>query len=95
MGQHPLAQLVADRFADNVFESALASGGSWIGTFGWLVGTGPGAGMALILILCGLLATLVSFAGYLSPIVRNAEELLPDHEAIQVAVDPPLSSDAA
>lgn len=42
------------------------------------MGTGPGAGMSLILIFSGLPAILVSVGGYLAPIVRNAEDPLAD-----------------
>ncbi|MCP5100806.1 MAG: hypothetical protein GY943_35090, partial [Chloroflexi bacterium] len=50
------------------------------GTFGWLVGTGDGAGMGLIIVVSGLLVTAVGFGAYFFPVVRNAESLLPDHE---------------
>jgi len=54
----------------------------WIpGAFGWLVGTGPGAGMALLIIVTGLMAMTVGVSGYLFPAVRNAEDILPDHDA--------------
>lgn len=79
----PLANLVAGPLADNVFEPAMSTGGALVDSFSWLVGQGPGAGMALILIFSGLLATSVSLFGYLAPIVRNAEDLLPDHVAAQ------------
>ena len=81
----PLAQLIAGPLADNVFEPAFTSESALSSAFSWLVGVGPGAGMALILVLSGLLAIVVSLAGYLFPIVRNAEALLPDHDAIQAA----------
>ena len=79
----PLSRLIAGPLADEVFEPAMSTGGALVDTFSGLVGTGPGAGMSLILIISGLLATLVSLSGYLAPVVRNAEDLLPDHIAIQ------------
>lgn len=84
----PLSRLVAGPLADGVFEPAMAAGGALTDSFSWLVGVGPGAGMALILVFSGLLATLVSVGGYLAPIVRNAEDLLPDHVATQVVPTP-------
>jgi hypothetical protein len=51
-------------------------------TLGWLVGTGPGAGMALMFTISGILGTLVGFGGYAFPAVRNAEDILPDHDAV-------------
>ena len=83
----PLSRLVAGPLADGVFEPAMAAGGALTESFGGLVGVGPGAGMSLILVFSGLLAAVVSLGGYLAPIVRNAEDLLPDHVAVE-GVDP-------
>jgi hypothetical protein len=83
----PITPLIAGPLADFVLEPAMAEGGSLTGTFGWLVGTGPGAGMALVVIASGILASLVGVVGYFIPVVRNAEDLLPDHE--QDAKTPP------
>jgi MFS transporter, DHA3 family, macrolide efflux protein len=74
----PLSRLIAGPLADFVFEPALMTGSR----FDWLVGSGPGAGMALLLIISGLLAAAVSGAGYLFRTVREAEDLLPDHELV-------------
>ena len=76
---NPLTPLIGATLADYVLEPAMREGGSLVGTFAWLVGIGPGAGMALIVIIAGLLAGCVGLAGYLVPAVRNAEDLLPDH----------------
>jgi hypothetical protein len=66
----------------------MRQGGNLTGVFGWLVGTGPGAGMALIIIFSGLGGALVGLAGYLFPAVRNAEDILPDHDAAPVSAAP-------
>ena len=78
----PLARLMAGPLADQVFEPAMQEGGSMADTFGWLVGTGDGAGMSLILVLCGLAVALVAIVGYAVRVVRNAEDILPDYDAI-------------
>jgi DHA3 family macrolide efflux protein-like MFS transporter len=78
----PLARLIAGPLADQVFEPAMRQGGGLAGTFGWLVGTGEGTGMSLILVLCGLGIALVAIVGYTVRVVRNAEDLLPDFDAI-------------
>lgn len=76
----PLATLVAGPLADKVMEPAMLAGGSLSPLFGPLVGTGPGAGMSLIMLLMGLIITTIGFAGYSVPFLRNVETLLPDHD---------------
>ena len=49
-------------------------------TYGWLVGTDPGSGMGLMLVLSGILGVVVGVAGYMFPTVRNVETILPDHD---------------
>ena len=77
----PVSPLIAGPLADFVLEPAMRGGGGLAGALGWLVGTGPGAGMSLIFIFTGLLATLIGAGGYVFPAVRNAEDILPDHDA--------------
>ena len=78
----PAAFLIAGPLADRVFEPAMRDGGSLAGVFGPIVGTGPGAGMALMLIVFGALGALVGVGGYFVRAVRDAETLLPDHDAV-------------
>jgi MFS family permease len=85
---NPITPLIAGPLADFVLEPAMRQGGNLTGVFGWLVGTGPGAGMALIIIFSGLGGALVGLAGYLFPAVRNAEDILPDHDAAPVSAAP-------
>ena len=75
----PLGMLLAGPLADGVFEPAMMPGGSLAPIFGRLLGTGAGAGMALILVVVGLLGAAVTWSGYLFAAVRNVEDLLPDH----------------
>lgn len=70
----PLAMLIAGPLADLVFEPMTASG-----TFTWLVGYGPGSGIALIFVITGIMAIVTAVCGYMFQSVRNAEELLPDN----------------
>ncbi len=76
----PLAALVAGPLADKLMEPAMQSGGGLAQTFSPLVGTGPGSGMALVFIFCGLISAAVGLAGYLIGVIRNAESILPDHD---------------
>jgi DHA3 family macrolide efflux protein-like MFS transporter len=78
----PISQLLAGPLADRVLEPAMAEGGTLAPVFSWLVGAGTGAGMALMFVLTGLLAALTGLSGYLFPVVRNAEDILPDHDAV-------------
>lgn len=56
------ALLIAGPLADRVFAPAMNEGGALVGTFGWLVGTGTGAGFSLMFTLCGglMLATALA-----------------------------------
>ena len=81
----PISLLIAGPLADRAFEPAMKTGGVLSATFAWLVGNNPGAGMALIFILCGLLATGVGISGYLVPVIRDAETLLPDQDTLPAA----------
>lgn len=74
----PFTGLLAGYFGDRIFEPAMSTGGALVNTFGWLVGTGPGSGFGLLILLCGVGGTLVGLAGYLTPSIRNLDHLLPD-----------------
>ncbi|GAB4544191.1 MAG: hypothetical protein OHK0023_00620 [Anaerolineae bacterium] len=77
----PTAFAVAGPLADRVFEPAMREGGALVNPFGGLVGTGAGAGMALMFLLAGMVTFSVGIGGYLTPVVREAEIRLPDHTA--------------
>lgn len=78
---NPISPIIGGVLADYVLGPALNQGGPLTGAFSWLVGTGPGAGMALLMIGCGVLAALVGAGGYFVPAIRYAESRLPDHDA--------------
>jgi hypothetical protein len=77
----PLARLAAGPLADYVFEPSMMPSGSLAAVFGWMVGTGPGAGMGLMFVVVGVLGALVGLGGYAFRVIRNAEDILPDHDA--------------
>lgn len=91
----PLAMLMAGPLADFVFEPGMMAGGNMAATFGWLVGTGPGAGMALIFVISGLLGGFIGIVGYFSPMIRNAEDILPDHVVASPTGQTPTAADHA
>lgn len=74
----PFAKLGSGLMADTVFGPAMMPGGSLAPVLGELIGTGPGAGIGLVIILGGLLTTVAGLAGYLLRDVRNLETQLPD-----------------
>jgi MFS family permease len=76
----PLALALGGVLTDNLFEPAMRPGGSLASTFGSILGTGPGSGMGLLMVLGGILAACAGVVGYWSYNVRNIETLLPDHD---------------
>ena len=77
----PLSHLIAGPLADKVMEPAMSEGGQLATVFGWLVGTGTGAGIALMFVFSGILLGTTGVMGYMVPIVRRVEDLHPDHDA--------------
>lgn len=78
----PLAGLIAGPLSDRWFEPAMAPGGLLAPVFGGLVGTGPGAGMSLLILLSAALGVLIPIASYLIPAFRNVEDIIPDIETM-------------
>src|SRR5256712_5704186 len=66
----PAAFLIAGPLADRVFEPPLRDRGSFVGVFGPIVGTGPGAGVALLLNVFRAPGAPVRGAGALRPARR-------------------------
>ena len=65
-------------------------GQGWLAKmFGWMVGNTPGSGMALIMIVFGILTILAMLSGYIVPQIRNIEDLLPDHDQLADVVQDP------
>ncbi len=58
------ALLIAGPLADNIFEPAMQTGGTLSDEFGWLIGTGDGAGFSLLFVLCGALMLCVAVLGF-------------------------------
>lgn len=76
----PVAMLISGPLADRVFGPAMMPEGGLAPIFSGLVGLGPGAGMALMFVIAGVLGVLVGLGGYAFRAVRNAEDILPDHK---------------
>jgi hypothetical protein len=63
--------VLAGPVADHVFEPLLATNGSLAGNIGALLGVGPGRGMALLLLLLGILVLMTAVFGSLAPGLRG------------------------
>jgi MFS family permease len=86
---NPISPIIAGTLADFVLEPAMRTDSSLASAFGGLVGTGPGAGMGLLIVICGLGSTLVGLGGYLFRPIYNAEQILPDHDQLAKATEQP------
>jgi MFS transporter, DHA3 family, macrolide efflux protein len=78
----PIMPVVSGLMADYAMEPAMQAHTGLAASFGRLVGTEPGSGMALQFIISGLLYILVAGFAWFNPIVRNVETLLPDHDQL-------------
>lgn len=78
----PISMILAGVLSDRVFEPALMPGGSLVPVLGGVVGTGPGAGMGLLLVIAGLLSTAAGLAGFAFAAVRDVETRLPDFKEL-------------
>ena len=75
----PISMGLSGWLADHVFEPGFTSAETWGSkAFGWLVGTGPGAGLSLMIAISGVMVALVGIIGLLSPSIRRVEKDLPD-----------------
>ena len=80
--------LAGGLLADFVFEPAMMQHGTWLAdTFGGIVGTGAGSGMALMFLITGILGGIAGIIGYLYAPLRNVESDLPDTDAPRFAVN--------
>jgi len=77
---NPISPIIGGTLVDFVLEPVARAGTGLPATFSWLVGTGPGSGMGLLIVICGLLSAVVGLAGYFVPAIYHAETILPDHD---------------
>ena len=74
----PVAYLCAGRWADQVFEPLLARHGALAGTVGSVIGTGRGRGVALLVMLMGVVLLGIAAIAGLMPLFRSLETTIPD-----------------
>jgi DHA3 family macrolide efflux protein-like MFS transporter len=74
----PLAYVTAGPLSDGVFKPLMYAGGPLATRLGPLIGSGPGRGQGLLIILMGGMIVLLTLATVLNPRVRRVEEELAD-----------------
>jgi hypothetical protein len=79
----PIAPLVAGGLADYILEPAMKAPTSLSHLLGPWFGLGPGAGMGILITLCGLGSAISGLCGYMLPVIRNVETILPDHDQLK------------
>lgn len=62
----PVSMLIAGPLADRVFEPAMMPGGGLATSFGGLTYVGPGAGIALMFVITGILGVLIGVLDFVS-----------------------------
>jgi len=82
---NPISPIIAGTLADYVLEPAMRTSSGWSSLFGWLVPPGPGAGMSLLIFFGGLGGILAGLIGYFIQPIRDAEDILPDYDAVPIA----------
>jgi MFS transporter, DHA3 family, macrolide efflux protein len=82
-----VSYLIAGPLADHVFAPALQSGGVLVGVFGGLLGTGTGAGIALLYVICAVCMLLVGLLGFSVGVLRDVETIVPDHDEVVLSGD--------
>ncbi len=63
-GVSAIAALIAGPLADQLLEPAMTSPAPWVKILGGVLGTEPGAGMAMLYVACALAMTAVGLAGF-------------------------------
>ncbi len=76
----PVAMLIAGPLADNFFEPMMMNPSGASSYLSYFVGSGPGAGMALMMLAFGILGLLAGFWGYMNPAIRNVDRIILDHD---------------
>jgi len=95
----PLGYALIGPLADHTFQPLLDHGGPLTDPLGWLLGVGPGRGLALVIVAAGLVLTGWAVRGWLNRRLRFLEDDLPDvvlsgdigdRDALQRAADATL-----
>ncbi|MFI5930813.1 amino acid adenylation domain-containing protein [Actinoplanes sp. NPDC051494] len=74
----PLGYVLVGPAADHWFRPLLEPSGALAGTLGPVLGTGPGRGLALVIVVSGIIMTLWAARGWFNRRLRFVEDALPD-----------------
>jgi MFS family permease len=78
---YPIGQLIGGLMSDRILEPAMTSDTGLQALLGGLVGTEPGAGYGLAIIMGGMLAIVTGVAGLAIRRIRDIEVIMPDQVA--------------
>jgi hypothetical protein len=78
----PLGALIAGPLSDRLFEPAMSANGSLALIFGGWIGTGPGAGKSLLILIATSIVMIVPAISYAVPSFRNVEDIIPDNDVV-------------
>lgn len=79
---NPISPIIAGSLADFWLEPAMKSSTTLAAVFGPIFGTSSGSGMSLLIFFCGIAISITGAAAYFFKAVRNAEDILPDHDTL-------------
>jgi MFS transporter, DHA3 family, macrolide efflux protein len=77
VASQPLGYLLGGLLADHLFEPFMLGGSGLAASLSGLVGSGPGAGMAVMFLFTSLFGGLTGLLGLLSPAIRRLDEPRP------------------
>jgi MFS transporter, DHA3 family, macrolide efflux protein len=77
-----VAFLISGLLADNVFVPKFSQEGSLVNIWGGIFGTGTGAGIAVLYVICAVCMFLIGLLGFSITSLRNLEKILPDHDEV-------------
>ena len=79
---NPISPLIAGTLTDYVLEPAMRAPGGLSSALSWLITPGPGAGAGLLIFFSCLGGILAGLTGYFIRPIRDAEDILPDHDTM-------------
>ncbi len=92
MSAPPLAMVIAAPLAESVFEPLMRVNGPLANSVGLVTGTGEGRGMALLIMLTGIITLVATLVGWRNRSMRNIEIDLPDQDHRADVFNPSLVS---